>query len=465
MTRTSLPIGHTHEPDREVGIQSALILAFVDGEELRVLNATEGEVELESPDPIPPELGLELAVFNIAKWEYKEFRFERCRVVARQAMAFSEVCRIALGRNVGEAGTNYRECIARLKSMWETGLRRDGSAPAGFDDFPVYHAQKAKRSYATFDEQRRAWLSPAPSEEACVAFRELAERVEHAFSVCTPAGYDRLLRYGCAGTIDRVLEETGLSSHPLFATSFSRLYVGNEFCPHLFPEVKRLVAVLDAARREGLESTVVSPYLMEHTVESMKDLLVQLEAWSDASATRLEIVVNDWGTLELLNQFAPSSTPSLGKLLNKRKKDPRARWFWGYAKHELNLRENNLNVDWYRRFLRELGIERFEHEAGPMRARAPGPGHSLHYPYYYTNAGVFCALYAEVTEFYAGKQRLVKACPRYCTDFCTLYPDHLKLVGKGNHLWGFDDEILVEPTSLRHYIDQGIDRLVFMSDV
>jgi hypothetical protein len=114
--------------------------------------------------------------------------------------------------------------------------------------------------------------------------------------------------------------------------------------------------------------------------------------------------------------------------------------------------------------LGELGIERFEFEAGPMRARIPGAGHSLHYPFYYTNASVFCMLHAELTEFYAGKQRLVESCPCYCTDFCYIYPEPLKLVGKGNRLFGFDDRILVDTTSLQSYIDQGVDRLVFMPD-
>jgi hypothetical protein len=295
-------------------------------------------------------------------------------------------------------------------------------------------------------------------------FAELATHVEHAFSVSTPAGYDAVLDLGCSEAFRQSLETAGLFSHGLFSTQFRRLYVGNEFCPHLFPEVDRLLALLEVGRAEGLGLTVTSGYLMEHTVEATTDLLRSLEEWSGEKRTPVEIVVNDWGCLDLLRRVAPRLTPSLGKLLNKRKKDPRVRWYWGHHKHAHELQENSLNTAWYRRHLDGLGVRRFEFEPGPMRARIPGPGHSLHYPYYYTNASVFCMLHAEVTEFYAGKQRLVKSCPRYCTDFCYVFPDHLKLVGKGNAVFGFDDEILVEPGSLRTYIDQGIDRMVFMPD-
>ena len=59
-----------------------------------------------------------------------------------------------------------------------------------------------------------------------------------------------------------------------------------------------------------------------------------------------------------------------------------------------------------------------------------------------------------------GKQNRVEHCPHYCEKYAFLYPDHLKMIGKGNSLFAFDLEILRNQEILRNYREQGVDRLV-----
>ena len=59
-----------------------------------------------------------------------------------------------------------------------------------------------------------------------------------------------------------------------------------------------------------------------------------------------------------------------------------------------------------------------------------------------------------------GNQKLVKNCPKYCLDYVFVYPKHLKMVGRYNSLFAFDDTLLKKPKELEEYIKSGIDRIV-----
>ena len=89
-----------------------------------------------------------------------------------------------------------------------------------------------------------------------------------------------------------------------------------------------------------------------------------------------------------------------------------------------------------------------------------GIASSIHIPYYQTNTSEYCTLYAICANGDRGKQNRVEHCPHYCEKYAFLYPDHLKMIGKGNSLFAFDLEILRNQEILRNYREQGVDRLV-----
>ena len=51
-------------------------------------------------------------------------------------------------------------------------------------------------------------------------------------------------------------------------------------------------------------------------------------------------------------------------------------------------------------------------------------------------------------------------CPTYCKDYIFSYPKHLKMVGKYNSLFSFDDTLLHDSKKLEQYINEGIDRIL-----
>lgn len=48
----------------------------------------------------------------------------------------------------------------------------------------------------------------------------------------------------------------------------------------------------------------------------------------------------------------------------------------------------------------------------------------------------------------------------YCKDYIFSYPKHLKMVGKYNSLFSFDDTLLHDSKKLEQYINEGIDRIL-----
>lgn len=92
--------------------------------------------------------------------------------------------------------------------------------------------------------------------------------------------------------------------------------------------------------------------------------------------------------------------------------------------------------------------------------KIPEGKHSLHMPFYLTNMSQYCPLYAMCTKMDRGSQRLVKNCPKYCTDYIFSYPKHLNMVGRYNCLFAFDDTLLRDCENLKYYLKDGIDRIV-----
>ena len=58
-------------------------------------------------------------------------------------------------------------------------------------------------------------------------------------------------------------------------------------------------------------------------IERSERLLESVYKWCKDNKNPLEIVINDWGMLKLLENKRDFFQISLGVLLNKRKKDPR----------------------------------------------------------------------------------------------------------------------------------------------
>lgn len=106
-------------------------------------------------------------------------------------------------------------------------------------------------------------------------------------------------------------------------------------------------------------------------LDYITELLDEINRWCEEKRQSVEIVVNDWGMASLVKKSRRNLIPSLGILLNKRRKDPRIPFKKGEQKW---FERNSLNAGFYRDFLeREYGIQRFEWESCGYEQQIP-PG-------------------------------------------------------------------------------------------
>ncbi|WP_432631226.1 hypothetical protein [Brotaphodocola sp.] len=352
--------------------------------------------------------------------------------------------------------------------------------------------------------QKKRWFETVSKKELTEEPEKNREdrgevKTEIALELDQPYLYEKYLSCSIEDFSHWYWKKNGLENHRLALSRPDRLYIGNAFCPLLFPDTGVLSRLLEKANAENLGITIVTSYLREEAWESFENLLEKLEQWCEETGTEtVEMVVNDWAVADRISaqisdsislssargtfkEYKASQTahvshqshiiPILGVLLNKRRKDPRNRYL-NSNYHDRGNGENNLYADFYRDFLKnEFHIERYEWEsiAGLPGHRFPGEKNSLHLPFYQTNTSQYCTLYAGCVYGERGHQRLITACPKYCNRFVYLYPEHLKMVGRGNSLFGFDAQVLEELeacgkeskwSGMEFWRELGIDRLV-----
>lgn len=280
--------------------------------------------------------------------------------------------------------------------------------------------------------------------------------------------YDRLLGdmreqgVEIAGCLDRYpLYERLVQGDPLLEkqiAQWDRIYVGNSFCIMQCPDLSMWEVLFRIAVQRGYRMTMVVPPISENRIEEMKEWIALCVSESRmCQKIDLEIVVNDWGTLDYLTKIAGGNWRILaGELLLKGRRDPR-------RKYRIGMRdiydEGQQDSVWMQKILMKQGLSRVE-VSGLCSARTVTGGEesirrAYHAPLYQTNTSSFCTMKALIEQKDRGKQSQTQNCPRYCDQFFMAYPKHLSMIGIGNSLFGFH-----LPTAER-IAEWKIDRFVY----
>lgn len=446
-----------------------MVIGFIKDKDLRVLTLEENEIYIESDELIDDFSNVKLEIFNLNENKYNRFQLNGCEVIRVENQEFSYIYVIKILNGINE---ELKHHIQMIKLMAE--LPKENSSDSLQKRFSKleflksihtgYPYDKDSEVYKDYNEQMKEWFGFEIIEDQNNQYKKLMKNVKLAFSLNNHRQYKRFIENGIECSILDALSERNISNHGIFTHGFTRLYIGNEFCTHLLPECGELMKLLNKAVYENYEVTVVLSYITENQIENTRNLLNKLQQWCIEYDSELEIVVNDWAVAELVNEEFSKLKCIFGRLMNKRKKDPRAEMMFGYEKYKEKMKENNLNSDYYIGFLKNNNICRFEFEDTHIKSKIPVGTHSLHFPFYQINTSAFCPTYAENEFFSKYKQRSVSHCPHYCDEFCFLYPKHLDMIGKGNSIFGFSNKLFIDANYLKEYIEQGIDRIVFSAE-
>lgn len=175
-----------------------------------------------------------------------------------------------------------------------------------------------------------------------------------------------------------------------------RLYYGTEFCFWRLPTVDNILNVKAWASRFGIPLTFVTPVLGE---SERQRLAIVLRAVLPALANKDEVVISDWGALQLVRSVNKDVEVVLGRALSGQKRGPRI------LDMELNLQQLDYfqRGSWFSRegaaLLADHGIKRVELD-NLLQGLAPLPAGltgSLHLPYAMVSSSRNCP-YREAKE-------------------------------------------------------------------
>ena len=329
------------------------------------------------------------------------------------------------------------------------------------EEMTGYPAEQDAFHLESLEEQKKVWFSGI-TKETFVALQNSAagsgQPIELALELDRPEWYKAYLSMESAVFFDAYFRRNQIADPPVFHPD--RLYIGNAFCPHLAPTEEELFALMDKACRESFSITLTFPFLLEENLSETQQRLQRLAEWCERKNKAVELVVNDWGTAHLAAHF-PVFSICLGILLNKRKKDPRMAYKLG---DRTLFEKNSVHAAFYRKYLKaEFQIERYEWEScgNTGTGKFPEGKNSMHLPFYQTNTSQYCPLYAACTKGSCSAQMPVRECPRFCEKQAFLYPEHLRMIGRYNSLFGMNLTVLQDPETIgKMYGLRGIDRIV-----
>ena len=434
-------------------IPSGLVSCIINDKEVTILKMSTESLTIRVLEKIEYIKLLKISFYNFKDYKYKEIEIKNFTINNEDKDEFYYTYDIFIDDKDYVENVKY---IFRDYSKY-VNLKVFGEENEFSKEMTGYPREKDYEFYEYYNTQKKEWISNLNYKNFNM---DVLNSIEMAITLDNDDLYEKYIDNDKESFKEYYFKKNFLENHMLFNKNIERLYIGNEFCHNLFPSLEDLIKILEKAKEESLNVTLCFTYIRECYIQKTKDIIEKVYDWCKINNFKIEIVINDWGMLKLLKSKENYFTLCLGNLLNKRKKDPRYIYKNGYEKNKELLSLNSLNNKKFREFLKDNNIERYEYESCNYKIAIPEGKHSLHFPFYMTNSSQYCPLYAMCTTMNRGNQKLVKSCPKYCREYVFLYPKHLKMIGKYNSLFAFDDTLLKDKDILEYYINNNINRLV-----
>lgn len=280
----------------------------------------------------------------------------------------------------------------------------------------------------------------------------------------------------------------------LDSIKLKRIYFGNEFCENLIPSIDEIRKIRKIVRKKNLSLTLVTPTVTDKGMKKLKDIFSYLDNFKE----KLEVSINDYGVLHLINNDYKKFTCILGRKINKLKRMPRYAKKWSnlpplyeksldkifnkenadvnlYSiKNILNLtdkqvealRKCSTEVEIYKKFLTEIGINRIELDLIPqgidMDFTKTNIRATLYYPWSYITTGRVCemgSMHLPITEKFKPGGKCNKECQKYYAKWKSDYPYiSQNLVSAGNTVFMKAE---LSNQMLEFYYKRGFNRIVY----
>jgi hypothetical protein len=274
------------------------------------------------------------------------------------------------------------------------------------------------------------------------------------------------LRFPSAGDAEQVLGVENFATNRALGEihqlphRLERVYFGNEFCQRKIPMACEVAEAYEATRGRSLAFSLLTPFLTASGLERIRPILQWLGEQQDPE---LEVVVNEFGLLNLVAREYPRIKLVLGRLLNKMKRMPR------FNRRDVenlppgqyrSLSSCSYTIRRFMDFLRDTGVQRVEFDPLLQDLDVAGVDcpKSIYFPWSYITLFRVC----EIGSMHQpGERKFMLAEP--CRHECRSY--HQPRFGtinmppqviKGNAAF-----MCVALRPMDYYGSRGFDRIVF----
>lgn len=426
-------------------LPAALVLGEINGREIRVRSIMENTLHIETYRDLNVDKSFTILIllFQLDQYTYREFQMQNCTIVDCTAFCDHFVYVMQIG-DIDEPDAFW----VSMQRIYDIPKEQNHAKKANQNDDD---SLKYKNTNDLFDN----WYAYELTKENREQFLSLSEQLNVSIAINNPASYQSVLKHDSRNWIYAQLQKGHLQNHPLFSKPIRYVNIGNEFCYHLLPDKNLLSKLLDALSEYHI--TITLPFVRENYADS---ILKYVDFISQCIKNReqVEVAINDWGLIHYIKERQLPISMILGRVLNKREKDPRQS-----PSLKNSHRRNYLNAALMEDVLRSHGINRYEYEAHTLIDDLPLGNHSLHVPFYQMNTSEFCPLNAQCVNLNPYKQNIVEHCPHYCSEFYYMYSQSLPMIGVGNTILGYSKQIFENAGILTRYVDMGVDRLIYSS--
>lgn len=259
---------------------------------------------------------------------------------------------------------------------------------------------------------------------------------------------------------------------------YQRIYWGAEFCQNLIPSLADTEKALRFTRQNNLGFSLVTPFVTECGLKRLKEIL----KWLKQKRAKTEIIVNDWGILELLStEFKGVFELGLGRLLVRQSRDPAMKrvlekqpLFAVKGKdgrisiivhrppakiYQKGIKASYVNSPLLQSLLSGFGIERVELNnliqglnLAEIRLKK-----SLYTPYVNISTTRFCPMETRLQRIYR-----INVCRRECQGYYDILRN--KAIPKVIYKRG-NTTFYKNPVDIKEAVGLGVDRLVFQPEL
>ena len=299
-------------------IPSSLIAAFINEQEVRIKRLSLASLSVRTSKEIDIKK-LKVAFYIFKENNYIELAIEKYEVRSIKKDKFWIMYELDVYNE------EYADNVRRILKDYQNyiNLRVFGCEGEFSADMVGYPADLDYDYYENHNNELEEWMSGIDDD---AWNRAELEGVELAIQIDNYDRYHDFLHMNISEFKNYYFSSNYIRNKTLLHKELTRFYIGNEFCHNLFPDIELLIRMLDKCYETSLDITICTTYIMEHNITYYNEVVDRIYRWCIEKNYSVEIIINDYGMIELLSDKVDYISMSLGCLLNKRKRDPRYKY-------------------------------------------------------------------------------------------------------------------------------------------